>query len=32
MMAANFGRTEAGKVLLERGAKIDCISKVGEKV
>ena len=24
MMAADFGRTQAGKILLERGAKIDC--------
>ena len=24
MMAAALGRTQAGKILLERGAKIDC--------
>ena len=27
-MTADFGRVEAGKILLERGAKIDCIDKV----
>ena len=30
MMAADFGRVEAGKLLLERGAKIDCVDDVSK--
>ena len=28
MIAADFGRTKAGKLLLEKGAKINCLDKV----